>query len=125
MKTDLVEIFQTIRAQLQPYAVEGFKNKINSETEYNLCTENQSALADYKLSEIYFFGIKIKADYVVLFFTPIFNKKEIELIFNPNLLKLLKENNNFHITQLDDLLLEQVSSALKASFLLYKNKGWV
>lgn len=31
IKTDLIEIFQTIRAQMQPYTVEGFKNKINTD----------------------------------------------------------------------------------------------
>ena len=42
MKTDLIEIFQTIRAQMQPYAVEGFKSKTNTDSEYHLCTEKSN-----------------------------------------------------------------------------------
>ncbi|RZK56195.1 MAG: hypothetical protein EOO91_12585 [Pedobacter sp.] len=36
MKTDFVEIFQTIRANLQPYTASGFTARVNSETVYEL-----------------------------------------------------------------------------------------
>ncbi len=57
MKTDLIEIFQTIRAQIQPYAVEGFKNKTNSETAYHLYTDQLVCNSDLNPKEIFFFVI--------------------------------------------------------------------
>ena len=39
MKTDLVEIFQTIRASLQPYAALGFSNRLNTDEVYDLWSD--------------------------------------------------------------------------------------
>ncbi|RYE53083.1 MAG: hypothetical protein EOP48_15130 [Sphingobacteriales bacterium] len=41
MKTDPVEIFQTIRASLQPYASLGFSAEPNTEDSYQLVTEKR------------------------------------------------------------------------------------
>ena len=124
MKTDHIEIFQTIRAQIQPYTVEGFKNKEDSDSAYHLCTEEQIALSELNKSEIYFFGTEVKDGYVGFYFNPIYTTQEMHLLFDADLLSLLKQDNGYHITELDDLLLEQISNALKAGFKYYKKKGW-
>lgn len=125
MKTDLIEIFQTIRAQIQPYVVEGFKSKANSDSAFHLCTEEQAVLSAPDKNEVYFFGLQIKEDHVGFYFNPIYTTQEMKFLFNPDLLNLLKEDNCFHIIQLDDLLLEQISNALETGFKYYKQKGWV
>ena len=125
MKTDPIEIFQSIRAQIQPYTVEGFKNKEDSDSAYHLCTEEQIALSELNKNEIYFFGTEVKEGYVGFYFNPIFTTQEMNFLFHPDLLNLLKQDNGYHITELDDLLLEQISNALKAGFKYYKQKGWV
>lgn len=124
MKTDLIEIFQTIRAQIQPYTIEGFKNKEDSEFAYHLCTEEQIALTELHKDEIYFFGTEVKDGYVGFYFNPIFTTQEMNSLFDVDLLNLLKQDNAYHITELDDLLLEQISNALEAGFKYYKQKGW-
>ena len=125
IKTDLIEIFQTIRAQMQPYTVEGFKNKINTDSAYHLCTEQQVVLNELVKNKVYFFGLEVKENYVGLYFRPVYTAKEMDIVFSPDLVKQLKENDCFHITKLDDLLLEQISNALMLGFKFYKQKGWV
>lgn len=125
IKTDLIEIFQTIRAQMQPYTVEGFKNKINTDSAYHLCTEQQVVINELVKNKVYFFGLEVKENYVGLYFRPVYTAKEMDIVFSPDLVKQLKENDCFHITKLDDLLLEQISNALMLGFKLYKQKGWV
>ena len=125
IKTDLIEIFQTIRAQMQPYTVEGFKNKINTDSAYHLCTEQQVVINELVKNKVYFFGLEVKENYVGLYFRPVYTAKEMDIVFSPDLVKQLKENDCFHITKLDDLLLEQISNALMLGFKLYKKKGWV
>lgn len=125
IKTDLIEIFQTIRAQMQPYTVEGFKNKINTDSAYHLCTEQQVVINELVKNKVYFFGLEVKENYVGLYFRPVYTAKEMDILFSPDLVKQLKENDCFHITKLDDLLLEQISNALMLGFKFYKQKGWV
>lgn len=125
MKTDLVEIFQTIRAQIQPYAVEGFKNKTSTDTAYHLCADPQISLPELDKSEVYFFGVEVKENYVGLYFNPIYTANEMELIFSSDLVEQLEEKNCFHIIKLDELLLQHIINALKSSFKFYKQKGWL
>lgn len=125
MKTDLIEIFQTVRAQIQPYTVEGFKNKEDSDSAYHLCTEEQIVLSELDKNEVYFFGSEIKENHVGFYFNPIYTTQELNFIFDTDLLNLLKQDNCFHIKELDDVLLEQISNALKEGFKYYKQKGWV
>lgn len=125
MKTNLIEIFQTIRAIMQPYAVDGFKNTIDTDSAFHLYTENQMDEEELNKNEIYFFGLEIKADFVGLYYRTIYSQDEMKILFSDDLIATLKESGCFHITKLDDLLLEQVSNALKIGFKVYKQKGWV
>ena len=124
MKTDFIEIFQTIRAQMQPYAVEGFKVKTDSDLAYHLSTDQQLNKQHIENTEIYFFGVEVKSDYVGFYYNPIFTAKEIDLLFSPDLSSILKENDCFQITQLDNELLKSISNALKLGSKIYKQKGW-
>ena len=124
MKTNLIEIFQTIRAQMQPYAVEGFKVKTDSDLAYHLSTDQQHNKQHIENTEIYFFGVEVKSDYVGFYYNPIFTAKEIDLIFFPDLTSILKENDCFQITQLDNELLKSISNALKLGAKMYKQKEW-
>jgi hypothetical protein len=54
MKTDFVEIFQTIRAALQPYATLGFSNRVNSETVYELWSDKNVVIEGRKRTEVFF-----------------------------------------------------------------------
>lgn len=125
MKTDLIEIFQTIRAEMQPYAATGFEARANSDTAYDLWSEKDVIIENRKRTEVYFAGIVIRKGYVGFYYMPVYAEPDMKAIFHPSLLKLLKGKSCFHIKKLDDLLLKQISDALAAGFKLYKQREWV
>ncbi|WP_316829306.1 hypothetical protein [Pedobacter aquatilis] len=64
MKTDLVEIFQTIRAGLHPYATRGYTVHENSETGYDLYSEKNVETDGEKVTERFFAGVYINGNQV-------------------------------------------------------------
>ncbi|WP_285008146.1 hypothetical protein [Pedobacter faecalis] len=124
-KTDFVEIFQTIRASLQPYATMGFENRVNSEEVYDLWSNKNVVIEDKPRTEVFFASVQIFKSHVGFYFMPVYAEPEIKQVFDPNLLKHLKGKSCFHIKKLDDTLLSQIESALAEGFKLYKEKGWV
>ncbi len=125
MKTDFVEIFQTIRASLQPFATVGFSNRINSETSFDLWSDRNVVMDGKKRNEVFFASVIIQKGHVGFYYMPVYTEPEMKKIFNPELLKLLKGKSCFHIKKLDDTLMLQIEDALAAGFKLYKEKGWV
>ena len=125
MKTDFIEIFQTIRAQMQPYTVAGFKTKTNSDLAYHLSTDQQYHKIGIENNETYFFGVEVKNGYVSLYFNSNFTAKEIDLLFSPELSALLIAQDCLHITELDDKLLKSIINALNLGSKIFKQKGWV
>jgi hypothetical protein len=126
MKTDFIEIFQTIRAVLQPYTLQGFSNRINSETTFDLWSDIDVVIDGRKRNEVYFGAVMILKGHVGFYFMPVYAEPEkMKEVFDPGLLKLLKGKSCFHIKKLDDSLLASIESALAEGFRLYKEKGWV
>ncbi len=125
MKTDVVEIFQTIRASLQPYTANGFTTRINSETYYELWSEKNIAIEGREKDAVFFASVRILKGHVGFYFMPIYADPALKTVIHPALLKLLKGKSCFHIKKLDDLLMGQIEDALAAGFTLYKQKGWV
>ncbi|RZJ79861.1 MAG: hypothetical protein EOO47_09460 [Flavobacterium sp.] len=124
MKTDFVEIFQTVRAEMQPYAVQGLNAEVNSETSYQLSTAKALATSDDKKEEIFFSGVEIKKDHVLVKFADIKNDQDT-LIFQSELVKLLQDKSSLKVTELDDLLVEKISVALATTFTYFKQNEWV
>lgn len=125
MKTDFVEIFQTIRASLQPYATVGFSNRVNSETSFDLWSDKNVVIEGKKRNEVFFASVMIQKEHVGFYYMPVYAEPDMKKIFNPNLLKLLKGKSCFHIKKLDDELMSEIEDALAAGFRLYKERGWV
>ena len=124
-KTDFVEIFQTIRASLQPYAVMGFDNRVNSETDYDLWSNKNVVIAGKKRNEVFFAGVGIKKGHVGFYFMPVYGEEDLKKNMDPELLKLLKGKACFHIRKLDAALLSKIEDALAEGFKIYKEKAWV
>jgi hypothetical protein len=108
MKTDLIEIFQTIRASMQPYAALGFDNRTNSETVYDLWSNKNVEIAGEERHEIFFAGVSIENDHVK------FNLLSDDLGGKQQALK-----------ELDDAVLSEIEDALAAAFKDFKEKDWV
>lgn len=107
MKTDFIEIFQTIRAELQPYATLGFTNRINSEQAYDLWSEKN--IKEESITERFFASIKIESDHVCFTYSSLTGDAE------------LKEM----ITQLDDVLKLKIDTQLSATYKVFKEQMWV
>ncbi|ETZ22638.1 hypothetical protein [Pedobacter sp. V48] len=125
MKTDFVEIFQTIRASLQPYATVGFSNRVNSETSFDLWSDKNVVIEGRQRNEVFFASVIIQKGHVGFYYMPVYTEPDMKKIFGPELLKLLNGKSCFHIKKLDDALMLQIEEALAAGFKVYKEKGWV
>lgn len=125
MKTDLIEIFQTIRASMQPYETLGFNSRVNSDTEYDLWSDKNVMLLGKKKNEIYFAGLKIMTNSVTFHFMLIYTNPEVKELLHPDLLKLLKGKSCFHFKKLDQIMMEHVSHALDIGYKAYKKNEWV
>lgn len=111
MKTDLVEIFQTIRASLQPYATLGLSNRLNTDETYDLWSDKNIEIETEKRAETFFAGVSIQQDHVLL-----------STGFD---YKLLANQSAIEIKQLDDVLMNQIEETFAAGYKLFKEKEWV
>lgn len=125
MKTDFVEIFQTIRAAMQPYEAMGFNDRVNSDTAYELWSEKEVVIDGKQRLGWFFASVVIMKNYVGFYFMPVYLEPEMKTAFDPKLLKHLKGKSCFHIKKLDFELLSMIESAMGEGFKLYKEKGWV
>ncbi|MFC4210834.1 hypothetical protein ACFOWA_06560 [Pedobacter lithocola] len=119
MKTDLVEIFQTIRASLQPYAARGYSVKENSETNYVLVSEKNVIENDGKTTERFFVGIFINADNVDVQL----NTSEFEP--SHHLTEFGDEKKGFSLSMLDEDTLKEVETFIEIIHIHFKEKVWV
>jgi hypothetical protein len=125
MKTDLIEIFQTIRASIQPYATLGFDNRTNSETLYDLWSNKNVEIAGTPRNEVFFTSVAIDAGYVSVHLLPADQINELNNLTGTALKALQTEEGYFKIVELDDTLLAQVEETVAAAYKVYKDKGWV
>lgn len=110
MKTDLIEIFQTIRAALQPYATLGFNNRTNSEAAYDLWSELNLEVDGEKRTETFFVLLKIEDDHVSLNLLPE---------------ELPQHERTMVIKELDDLTLHLIEDKVAAGYKIFKEQEWV
>ncbi|RZL20160.1 MAG: hypothetical protein EOO89_01105 [Pedobacter sp.] len=125
MKTDLIEIFQTIRASMQPYATLGFDNRINSETVYDLWSNKNVEIDGSSRNEVFFTSVAIKDNDIAVHVFPQDQKSHLQEINSPGLSDLKSDEGYFKIDKLDDQLLAQIEEAIAAAYKIYKDKGWV
>ena len=111
MKTDLVEIFQTIRAALQPYAVLGFTNRTNSETLYDLWSEKHLEVSGEKRTETFFGSVSIETGYVLV--RTGFEHKGVD------------GQHDIKVNALDELLMSQIEEIFAIGYKTFKENEWV
>ncbi|KQR67569.1 hypothetical protein [Pedobacter sp. Leaf176] len=120
MKTDLVEIFQTIRASLQPYAARGYTVHENSETGYDLYSEKNVEISGEKITERFFCGIYINGDKVeVKLNTSDFESEK------QNLTAFDEGKAGLKITELSDDKLKETETLIEIIHTNFKEKEWI
>ena len=120
MKTDLVEIFQTIRAGVQPYATRGYTVHENSETGYDLYSEKNIETTEGKITERFFIGIYINGDTVEVKL----NAEEFT-VNTPGLNHFEDEKVGFQISSLDDRKLNEIQTFVEIIHSNFKEKEWI
>jgi hypothetical protein len=107
MKTDLIEIFQTIRAELQPYATLGFANRTNSEEVYDLWSEKN--IKEQNITERFFAAVKIEPEHVKFSYSTLAGDDVVE----------------DQVGQLDDVAMKKIEDQLSAVYKVFKEQEWV
>ncbi len=125
MKTDLVEIFQSIRALMQPYEAIGFVNRVNSDSHYTLWSEKHIVIDGQKRTESYFGGVKVMDDHVCLHLIPSHTNLDNDMNIHKDLLSLHSDTSCFIIRTIDETLLAQISKALSIGYNFYIKREWV
>ncbi|TCD04240.1 hypothetical protein EZ449_18195 [Pedobacter frigidisoli] len=120
MKTDLVEIFQTIRASVQPYATRGYTVHENSESGYDLYSEKNIEIGGEKVTERFFVGIYINGEAVELKL----NTTDFSAS-NQHLDSFGDNKAGLKIAQLDDSKLKEVETLVEIIHTNFKEKGWI
>ncbi|WP_432710928.1 hypothetical protein [Pedobacter sp.] len=111
MKTDPVEIFQTIRAALQPYAVLGFTNRTNSEALYDLWTEKHITIDGEKRTETFFGSVSVTPEHVLV-------KTGFEH-------KGINGQHDIQVNKLDELLMNQIEEIFAIGYKTFIENEWV
>jgi len=119
MKTDLVEIFQTIRASLQPYATRGYTVRENSETEYVLVSEKNVIEENGKTTERFFAGIHILADKVAVKLNTTEFKSEQELT------DFEGGKKGLELSELSEEQLKHIETLIAIIHTHFKEKEWI
>jgi len=110
MKTDLIEIFQTIRAALQPYTTLGFTCRINSEEKYDLWSDKNIVVDGEKRTETFFASLVIEDGHVTFSLLPE---------------GLPEYERPMIITELDDLTMNLIEEKVAAGYKIFKEQEWV
>ncbi|CAM4343268.1 hypothetical protein SAMN06265348_11279 [Pedobacter westerhofensis] len=110
MKTDLIEIFQTIRAALQPYAALGFNNRTSSEEKYDLWSEKNLEIDGEKRTETFFVSVSINDDHVALELLPE---------------GLPQHEETMVIKELDEPGMDLIENKVASGYKIFKEQEWV
>ncbi|WP_443947160.1 hypothetical protein ACJVDH_08625 [Pedobacter sp. AW1-32] len=120
MKTDLVEIFQTIRATTQPYASQGYTVHENSESGYDLYSEKNIDTDQEKITERFFAGIYINGDAVEVKL----NTEDFEPN-SDNLADFGEHKKGYLLQDLDDTQAKEIKMLIEIIHTHFKEKEWI
>ncbi|WP_443938953.1 hypothetical protein [Pedobacter sp. MW01-1-1] len=120
MKTELIEIFQSIRAYLQPYATRGYAVDIDSEQEYVLLSEKNILTDKGKITERFFAGVYI-------------NEAEVEIKLNAADIqseqkewkRLNEDVIAISLSSLDKKQLMEIENLIEIIHTRFKEKEWI
>lgn len=122
---ELVPIFETIKQMLLPYGKGSIKLRGGTGGQIAMVSEKPIEIDGRKRDELWFAAALVQKGYVGFYFMPVYDKKEMEAMFKPELLKCLKGKGCFHIKKADPLIYAQIKESLKKGYDSYKSRGWV
>jgi hypothetical protein len=121
---ELVQIFNKLKKMLKKYEGQ-LKPKFDLDSKYDLWSFKDLEIAGRKRKEVNFASLIIQSNYVGLYYMPIYTDSDLNDVFKPELLSLLKGKSCFHIKKLDEKLERNIEKAFKIGYKLYKKRGWI
>ena len=120
MKTDLVEIFQTIRAGLQPFSNRGYTAQQNTDEAFDLFSEKNIEEGDTKITERFLCGVYIEEQAVEVKM----NAKDFDSS-NQEPVKFDGDFSGFSVEELDDAKLQDILLQIEITHTKFKENGWI
>jgi hypothetical protein len=129
-RENLLELFQTVKKELQVYEKGSMKARGNPaqpmEGKYDLWSEKD--LIDplgKPRKEINFASLVVQSNYLGFYYMPIYCNPTVAEKLAPELMKTLKGKACFHIKSLSPEMLGHIREALKIGYEGYRERGWV
>ncbi|MGY3054117.1 hypothetical protein ACVWYG_002320 [Pedobacter sp. UYEF25] len=120
MKTDPVEIFQTLKASLYSYQTRGYTVHEDSDRVYELYSEKNRIADNKKITEFFFTGLYVEREDVVLKFNASeFNASEHGLIVFDG------HTSGFKLEYLDNERKQKITAFIEILHAHFKKKQWV
>lgn len=121
---DLIKIYNELKPILKKYE-NPLIAKIDLDSRYDLWSVKDLVIEGKKRNEVAFAALIIQSSYVGFYFMPTYTHTEIQQVFHPDLLKLLKGKSCFHIKSVTAELKFHIEEAVKKGYELYQSKGWI
>lgn len=121
----LLEVFGALKKLLKPYEKGSVKARFDIEGKYDLWSEQPVEMAGRKYPATAFATLIVQSGYVGFYFMPVYAHEAMKEQIAPELIKTLKGKACFHIKSTEKELMDQVKSALKTGYDLYKKNGWI
>ncbi len=123
----LIEIFNALKKEVQPYEKGNLRPRIDIQGKYDLWSEKPGMTLQGKArTEVSFVGLILQSSYVGFYYMPVYtNTEDIRSKLSPDLLKHLKGKSCFHIKSADKELLKHVKQAMKVGYEEYRKNGWI
>ncbi|MET4082832.1 hypothetical protein ABIB40_002796 [Pedobacter sp. UYP30] len=120
MKTDLVEIFQTLRASLYSYQTRGYTVHKDSDTAYELYSEKNRDANGQKITEFFFTGLYVEDGKVMLKFNATdFKPSDNDLIVFDD------QTKGFALVDLDEQKQQEIIAFVEIVHAHFKKNEWV
>ncbi len=122
---DLLPLFDQLKdllSRFEPPLVASVKERSQYELKFDKDYETKSERTG-KVSKkhgMYFAGLIVQKNYVGLYFMPIYSHFEEFNHMSPRLLKTLKGKSCFYVTDLDDVLKQEIKKMLDKGYVLYE-----
>ncbi len=122
---DLLPLFDQLKdllSRFEPPLIPSVNERARYELKFDKDYETKSERTGNVLKKhgMYFAGLIIQKHYVGLYFMPIYSHFEQFKKISPRLLKTLKGKSCFYVTDLDDVLRQEIKKMLDKGYKLYE-----
>jgi hypothetical protein len=125
MQTDVTRIYTELRTLLLAYSPP-YNSRIQSPSAIDLWADGSFEVMGTVRNEMFFASAIVQGDYVGFYFIPVYaDVPSMQKIIPVRLRAMLQGKACFRIQEWDDQLANDIQTALRNGFAIYKARGWV